>query len=172
MSLEIPRHKHESDRVLFEAPMHFNFHRGPRNRGPAAIIFWSWSAAVIDAGFIVGFSLLILFATSVFGHLAFSQLILFMQSNRLQVTVWVGVGFSFTYMLMLRSFLGFSLGEWACGLRLGSLRQRLSSLYVIQVLFRTTLVFATGIVLLPVLSLLLKRDTAGQISGLRILSVK
>lgn len=74
-------------------------------------------------------------------------------------------------MIFLRGFNGATIGEWTCSLRLGQPWQRLQSGYILKVLLRTTLIMATGIVTLPLLSLLFKRDLAGDISGLKIYSL-
>ncbi len=75
-------------------------------------------------------------------------------------------------MISIRSLLGFTIGEWACDLRLGQPHERLRNNYVIKVMLRSSLILLTGVVTLPVLSLLLGRDLAGVLSGLRLFSLK
>ena len=77
-----------------------------------------------------------------------------------------------SYLVLARVFLGSSLGEWACGLRLGEPRQRFSPRYVFLVLLRFTVVVATGVVILPILSLLSGVDWAGRLSGVPLISVQ
>lgn len=76
------------------------------------------------------------------------------------------------YLVTVRSILGFTLGEWACDLRLGQPHERLRSGYVFRVALRSSLIILTGIFTFPLLSLLLGKDIAGSVSGLRLFSLK
>ncbi len=89
----------------------------------------------------------------------------------LQSAILVFGGYLWLYMVMLRSFLGFTLGDWACGLRLGAIEQRLGPGYSLRVVFRAGIFIATGIIFLPILSLIVGRDLAGQWSGLQLWQV-
>ncbi|MGZ3725113.1 MAG: RDD family protein, partial [Pseudobdellovibrio sp.] len=75
------------------------------------------------------------------------------------------------YMIMMRVFMGASLGEWSCQLRLGQPVQRIKPTYVLRVVARTTLLLGTGVVVFPILSLILNRDLLGDITGIRIYSL-
>ena len=80
--------------------------------------------------------------------------------------------FSFwAYMIMMRVFMGASLGEWSCQLRLGQPIQRIKPGYTLRVMARTTLILVTGVITLPLLSLIFKRDILGDITGIRIYSL-
>lgn len=72
------------------------------------------------------------------------------------------------YYLISRGFYGSSLGEWAFDLEVGTRNQQASILYPIQVIFRTLINTLTGFILLPILSLLIGRDIAGAVSGIRL----
>jgi len=74
------------------------------------------------------------------------------------------------YQMILRMFLGFTIGEWACGLRLGSTSERLSGNYAFRVFLRSMVNMVSGFVLLPFLSLLFGQDLAGRISGLYLVT--
>ena len=76
------------------------------------------------------------------------------------------------YMVTTRFFLGSSLGEAACDLRLGRPQDRLSSNYFAKVVFRATLIVLTGVFVLPALSLIFGNDLPGKISGVRLFSLK
>lgn len=80
------------------------------------------------------------------------------------------VGFYAMYLLILRVFLGCTLGEWACGLRLGEPRHRLSPGYSLKVHFRLLVTVLTGGVTLPLLSMVFGVDLAGKLSGLPLVS--
>ena len=76
-----------------------------------------------------------------------------------------------TYLIFMRIFIGASVGELTCGLRLGQPLQRFQFNYFFKVILRTTLILATGVVVIPVISLLFARDIAGDICGLKIYSL-
>lgn len=149
------------------------FHQGPRSRRRGAkLIIWSWFAALIDSFVLVGMSLIFLVS---FLFVMKSSWVGFV-SQGAEFFVLAGVSifvvFSFFYMIMLRSVLGYTLGDWACDLRLGSQLQRQSSFYSFRVLLRSLFLMVTGVILLPLLSLLLRKDLAGSLSGVRIYSLK
>ena len=64
--------------------------------------------------------------------------------------------------------MGNSIGDWACGIEVGSKAQRSLSGFPLRVVLRTGLIFLTGIILLPILSLLSGFDVAGRISGTQL----
>jgi hypothetical protein len=81
--------------------------------------------------------------------------------------------FSFwVYLVIMRVFMGASLGEWSCQLRLGQPLQRIKPTYVLRVAARTTTLLLTGVVTIPLISLLLKRDLLGELTGIYIYSLK
>ena len=89
-------------------------------------------------------------------------------------TVFITLGAMFAavawiYLSLNRVWLGFTPGEWVFDQRVGLPAQRGTASYAWRVLFRTTLVVASGLVVLPLLSILLRQDLAGQISGVQIL---
>jgi hypothetical protein len=73
------------------------------------------------------------------------------------------------YMLTARSFFGASLGEWAFDLQVGTDDQQRSAVYPLQVAWRTLLMTFTGFLVLPLLSLLFKRDLAQPLTGLGLI---
>lgn len=75
---------------------------------------------------------------------------------------------AFIYMLVNRTFLGYTPGEWAFDQRCGTENQMQSMSYVPRLAFRTLLVIATGFVILPLLSYLFNKDIAGQITGVNL----
>lgn len=90
---------------------------------------------------------------------------------------WVGFGALFAlcawiYLLTLRCFFGFTIGEWACDLRLGQPHQRFMRSYPVKVFTRVTLIVGTGLFALPLLSFLTGRDWAGKITGLFLISLR
>lgn len=75
---------------------------------------------------------------------------------------------SFIYMVVNRAFMGFTPGEWAFDQFCGSPAQNRSLTYVPRLALRTLLVMLTGFITLPLLSYLLNRDMAGEISGVSL----
>lgn len=69
------------------------------------------------------------------------------------------------YLVISRSFLGSTLGEWAFDLAVGKKEQRDLATYPIRIAWRCLLMFATGIILLPIAGLIMGRDILGQLSG-------
>ena len=72
------------------------------------------------------------------------------------------------YMLTARSFFGSSLGEWACDIQLGSSFDQSRIVYPILVAWRTLVVSITGVVVLPILSMIAKRDLIKFATGLQL----
>jgi hypothetical protein len=73
------------------------------------------------------------------------------------------------YMLVCRSFVGATLGEWSFDTQLGSNDDQQQSAYPLKVVGRTLLITATAFVL-PVLSALLNRDLMAPLTGLSLFS--
>jgi hypothetical protein len=80
----------------------------------------------------------------------------------------LGIAVLQIYTLSARAFFGSTLGEWAFDLQLGLPEDQRRALYPIQVAWRTLVLTATGIVTLPILSLLFRRDLGKFLSGLQI----
>ncbi|MGZ3692279.1 MAG: RDD family protein, partial [Pseudobdellovibrio sp.] len=150
-----------------------NFRSGSQNRSGINLALWSWMSAFIDT--------LVLTSISCFGLILFSFL---MKTPAREILRGISIEprimdmfiisffFSFwVYMIMMRVFMGASLGEWSCQLRLGQPVQRIKPTYVLRVVARTTLLLGTGVVVFPILSLILNRDLLGDITGIRIYSL-
>lgn len=149
-----------------------SFHSGARKKTTLKLVLWSWMAASIDA--------LVLFSLSCFTVVMFSlimktpakEIFRILSINNVTELFFVAFFFSaWSYLVVMRLFLGASIGEWSCHLRLGQPAQRIRRNYVLKIIVRTTLILATGVVVLPLLSLFLKRDLAGDITGIFIYSL-
>ncbi len=149
------------------------FHGGSSRRTGTKLALWTWMSAAVDT--------LIMISMSCFFVIAFSLLMktsaravlasVFQDFGMLKLFASAFVTSFWIYLIFLRGFNGATIGEWTCSLRLGQPWQHLQSGYVWKVLLRTTLILATGIVTLPILSLLFKKDLAGEISGVKIYSL-
>jgi len=176
--VEIPPESTEDLQKFFRddsAKLDFSteFHRGSRSGGVGyKLIAWSFIAALIDG--------LILFALACVFLLGFSFLVKSQMGSVLQIFggsiyqigLMAGALILGTYMIMLRVFLGYTVGEWACSLRLGNLKQRLNRFYSLRVVARMFLIFITGLIVLPAVSLLIGRDIAGLLVRLPLIEVK
>lgn len=171
----IPLHEVFKNNKALQFDQSTSFHGGPSARRKGShLALWSWLASVIDA--------LILVATSCAFILLFSVIVknssggtlagLTQGTHRLPLFAEVYVLAFWIYMISIRSFMGFSVGEWACDLRLGQPHERLQKRYILRVLLRSSVIIATGVMTLPLLSLIFGKDLAGLCSGLRLFSLK
>ncbi len=154
------------------------FHGGRTGRRGAKLVGWSYMAALVDALILVAVTCLFVFlfswtAKSFFGS-AMGSIIQIKMGKNSGISFFAEIYFLmvWVYLIAMRSAMGFTIGEWALDLRLGQPHQKLTSKYVWRVLFRSTLVLATGVVVLPALSLLFRVDVPGFITGLRLFSLK
>ncbi|MBY0452768.1 MAG: metalloendopeptidase, partial [Bdellovibrionaceae bacterium] len=75
------------------------------------------------------------------------------------------IGVSFIYMVVNRAFMGHTPGEWAYDQNCGQPADMQNLTYIPRLVFRTVLVIATGFITMPLLSALMNKDVAGQITG-------
>lgn len=142
------------------------FHSGPVGRRKGyRLTLWSLVASTIDALLLVGMSCVFLM---VFVKIIKTPI----SKGLLEDFALIYVIGSWLYMITTRFFIGSSIGEAACDIRLGKPQERMSSWYFAKVVVRATLIVATGVIVLPSLSLLLGRDIPGTLSGLKLFSLK
>jgi hypothetical protein len=72
------------------------------------------------------------------------------------------------YVVVARSFFGRTLGEWTFDYQMGDDQQHKSATYPLRVLLRSILAVLTGVVVLPLLSLILNRDLLAPLTGLQL----
>lgn len=72
------------------------------------------------------------------------------------------------YVVISRSFFGRTLGEWTFDLQIGEDEQQEMEIYPIKIAARSALITVTGLILLPVISSIIGRDIAGQITGVKL----
>ncbi|MGE5086295.1 MAG: hypothetical protein ACM3MG_08365 [Bacillota bacterium] len=151
------------------------FQGGPsRRRKGYRLALWSWLASMIDGLLLLAASCLFLVCFSLIVKspvgVVFSEM--FHTESKGLFFVEIFAVSSWLYLVTTRVFMGASIGEWACDLRLGQPQERFAGVYILRVMLRCTLILATGVVLLPLFSLLSGKDVAGVLSGLRLLSLK
>jgi len=72
------------------------------------------------------------------------------------------------YVVISRAFFGQTLGEWTFDLQVGQDDEQQLQSYPLKVAFRSFLNIITGIVFLPLISAMIGRDIAGQLSGVKL----
>ncbi len=129
----------------------------------------------ILAGFVDGcavlFIILVMAASSLFIFNHFQTEKLFLASKDILILFGsLYVGFALFYLIFMRLLIGQTLGEWTCGLYLGFPKQRLAKNYALKVLARSLLIFASGIILFPMINLIFAVDLAGKICQINLVS--
>jgi hypothetical protein len=150
-----------------------SFRSGSQSRSGFNLVLWSWMSAFIFTIFLISISCftLILFSALIKTP---AREVLKVLSVGSKASEMFAVSFLFSfwaYMIMMRVFMGASLGEWSCQLRIGQPLQRIKASYVLRVILRTTLLLVTGVVTFPILSLIFNRDLLGDITGIRVYSL-
>lgn len=76
------------------------------------------------------------------------------------------------YMVMSRSVATKTLGEWAFDIHLAQKNGQRSAIFPLLVIWRSLLMIGTGLVTLPLLSLLCRRDLASYLTGTQLYQLK
>lgn len=150
------------------------FHGGSSLRRVFQLATWSLMAAFIDSLIVIAVACVFVmvfsftFRTSSHGHI-----LNWIQSGGgllsclqlLSFLVWV-------YLVSSRMVMGSTVGEWAYNLRLGRPHEWFHSDYLYKVVLRSTFIVCTGLIVLPMASLITGKDFLGKLSGLRLFSYK
>ena len=72
------------------------------------------------------------------------------------------------YVVLSRSLFGRTLGEWTFDMQVGKAEDQKNESYPLRILGRSLLVLVTGVITLPVLSLILNQDLAAKITGVQL----
>ena len=150
------------------------FQGGPSRRTGHRLALWSWLASMIDGLILISLSTVFILTFSFLMQANVGSLIGSLVHSQHQALIFCEVFIlcSWIYMITVRTVLGSTIGEWACDIRLGQPQERMRANYVLRVTWRSTLILVTGVVTLPLVSLIVGEDTAGAISGLRLFSLK
>ena len=135
---------------------------------------WMMSPFFVDAMLVIALVLSCLLITLLVTN---ADLLVLIMQNPSDFEFWltfpaIAIGMTFTYMVLTRIFLGSSLGEMVFDFQLGTMEQRQSIKYGLQVIFRTLIVLFSGLIILPILSILFRKDLIGNICGLRLFKRK
>lgn len=166
------------NRDLFRRDNYFTedqvgFHSGSQKRTGMKLALWSWMSAMIDSLILTSISCFTMILLSVLLKSGNFDILKYMFSdlNLMEIFTVIFLFSAWTYLITMRIFMGATLGEWSCQLRLGQPVQRIQATYILKVIARTTLILSTGVITLPILSLLLKRDLTGGLTGVKIYSL-
>ncbi|MFZ3229264.1 MAG: hypothetical protein WA160_03580 [Pseudobdellovibrio sp.] len=150
------------------------FQSGSQKRSGLKLSLWTWLSASIDGLVIVSLSCFFAVAFSfLMKTTPTSMFVIYMKSNNpgLNLTSLFLLS-TWSYLIFMRAFIGASIGEWSCGLRLGEPLQRLKKNYLFKVMFRTTVIILSGVITIPLISMLISKDIAGELSDVRIYSLQ
>ncbi len=75
---------------------------------------------------------------------------------------------SWIYLVCNRIFLGYTPGEWVFDQRLGQPEEQATAAFALKSIARSTLVIATGFIIIPAISFAMNDDILGKITGLRL----
>lgn len=157
--------------VFIESILHFN--NNSKKRSGIKLALLNWTSALIDSLVLISISCFVMIMLSLLMKTSAGQVIRFVMADiSVMSTFIVSFAMSYwSYLVLSRLWMGASLGEWACDLRLGQPAERIRSDYALRVMLRTTCVFMTGLVLLPLFSAVFRRDLAGELSGVKVYSL-
>lgn len=155
------------------------FHRGPQKRSGLRLTGWLFMSVFVDHLMIIFNCCLFLLASSfslklMDPHFTVSQILgpFFMKSNLFSTIGCLYILVSLIYFVGFRVLMGATIGEWSCSIRVGQPYERLQSGYKMKVIARVFLILMTGVVTIPVLSLLFKKDIAGEITKTLLYTLK
>jgi len=72
------------------------------------------------------------------------------------------------YLIVARTFYGQTLGEWTFDVQLGREEDQRDQYYALRVVGRSAITTVTGLVILPLFSLILRQDLVGNIVGVQL----
>ncbi len=87
-------------------------------------------------------------------------------------TFSVFTGVAFIYYIVNRAFMGYTPGEWAYDQRLGTPEDMNSLWYIPKCLARWVVIFATGVVIVPMVSKIIEEDFLGKWLGIPLMRKK
>ena len=154
------------------------FHRGPSRRSGYRLTGWLLASVITDILIITASTCIFLLGASLLFKLSHdSNINQFARSflgekAMMQTAVYLFGYISIIYFIFLRVFLGATIGEWSCGIRVGQPSERMKPSYAFKVIARVFLIIFTGIFVLPILSLISKKDLAGKLTKASLYTLK
>lgn len=138
---------------------------GGLEKAPVAI-----RSALLDFVFVVALSLVFLVTLLLVTKVSLSAVVL---NSSVDIPTQLSMILLFVavmqmYVVVSRSFFGRTLGEWTFDYQMGSNKQQSSPFYPLRVALRSLLVTLTGVVVLPLISFVIRRDLSGLLTGLQL----
>jgi hypothetical protein len=135
-----------------------------------SLVSFSPAAAILDGVIVLAISLLFLVSLVSVTGIDFAAVLLNASTDYVAQFSLVLMYFSLAqvYLIASRSLAGCSLGEWTFDLQVGEEQQMNSAGYPLRIFARSLFMVATGLFLLPLLSLIIRKDLAGILSGTRL----
>lgn len=142
----------------------------PRSNFSKTAISVAIPSIFFDAIVVIGLTGLFLFATFLIAKVDPVTVVKMIPQEPMTTIGLVLLVFSVLqgYLLISRCFFSSTLGEWAFEIEVGTTAQQNLISYPFRVLLRSLITLATGIILLPLMSLIIGRDIAGRISGVSL----
>lgn len=160
----------ETDRSNNQRIYHeLGFSSGSRKRKGRKLIEFQILSALVDSLIILATSLFICFIYLVSLKTDLVKIL----PHKIYFAELFGIIFlwvQFCYLVVLRTFAGATLGEKVFSIRLGVFQERYLLSYPFRVVYRTIIIYACGIITLPIFSWVLEKDLAGELSGLKLTS--
>lgn len=131
---------------------------------------FSFSSAILDIMVVLAIALLFLISLLLVTGVKLTMVFKGMQNDFMtQVSLaMLYIAILQLYVIISRSFFGKTLGEWTFDYQLGDDKQIQSSVYPLLVLWRSLVIMCTGVIMLPLLSLLVRKDLASYLTGLQL----
>ncbi len=151
------------------------FAGGPKiKRQNFELIIWSWLASLIDGLVIIAASCFFVISVSFLMRTSVSHLLkdFFIPGSAMILFLQLFAITSWIYMVVTRSFMGYTFGEMSCDVRLGQPHERLHISFIPKVILRQSMIVFSGLFFFPVLSLISGRDIVGYFTGLKLYSLK
>jgi hypothetical protein len=130
----------------------------------------SFPAAVLDLVVVIAVSLIFLASLLAITKTDLSFVIRSTQTDR-----WTMISMSLAfvaimqmYMIISRAFYGRTLGEFTFDVQLGREEDQRDAYYPLKVVGRSLITTVTGLVILPIFSLVLRQDLVGNIIGVHL----
>lgn len=134
----------------------------------------SFPAMLFDAIFSFALSLLFLIALVFVTRIDVMSIIkatsLYLTSQVSLLILYIAI--SQLYIVVARTFCGQTMGEWAFDVRLGKPEEQNHQHYPLKVLGRALVMTVTGVFVMPILSIIMGRDIAASVSGLKLYRIQ
>lgn len=138
-------------------------------------MIWKSTAPSMMAGFLDSMLVLAGFLLMLIAMLTITQvdLISNLSNPGQNYIIWIATAallasVTLIYMVVFRTYLGYTPGEWAFDQRCGTEMQQATASYILKITARTLLVMATGFLPIAFVSMMMRIDFIGLITGLQI----